>query len=291
MRNNLLIVGILLGCSQLTFAQQEPRTSFFWNNYMHTNPAMTGAHYKHHANAQWRNQWIKINGAPTTLWANYAIRLDSVHHAVGVSYEYDAIGMQKSHSALMTYAYHIPINNLVISLGVSAGLNSINFENSWSPPEISNSFGVSINQNMVQADFGLALRSEKWNVGISATQLTGPMYKGNAYTPAIHYWMFGDYTFKLGAKWKLTPRFQIYTDAKKTSSLVAVVASLNDRLWFGSSFATPQLSGFAVGPMLGYNFLGKYRIGYTYEFWTNRSSLGTVNNNGTHEIVLSLQLK
>src|SRR4051812_17678162 len=90
-------------------AQQEPRSSFFWNNYMHTNPAMTGAVYKHQANAQWRNQWTKTNGAPTTLWVNYAAKIDQVNSGIGVSYEYDVIGLNKSHTALLSYAYHIPI--------------------------------------------------------------------------------------------------------------------------------------------------------------------------------------
>lgn len=276
---------LILFVHLIAFSQQEPRTSFFWNNYMHTNPAMTGANYKHHANAQWRNQWTNTNGAPTTLWANYAMRLDSIHHAIGVSYEYDVIGIQKSQTALLTYAYHLPIKNVVLSFGASAGLNSSNIDYA------SNSSFPSIHENMFQADFGVALRGKKWNCGISATQLSSPLYSSNYYSPAIHYWVFGDYTFNLGEKWTLTPRTQVFTDTKKFTAVLAMLASFKERLWFGSTLASPALDGIGIGPMIGYDIQGKYRIGYTYEYWSRKSSFGPVVQNGTHEIILSLQLK
>lgn len=290
--HQISVVFFLFGCLN-AFAQQEPRSSFFWNNYMHTNPAMTGAHYKHHANAQWRNQWTNANGAPTTLWANYAMRLDSIHHAVGVSYEYDVIGNQKSHTALVTYAYHLPLKNAILSLGASVGINAVNFEYNWIPPSTppSSDLGIPSDENMFQADFGVALRGEKWNCGISATQLSSPLYSSNYYSPAIHYWAFGDYTFNLGEKWTFTPRAQVFTDTKKFTAVLAMVANFKERLWFGTTLSTPELDGIGVGPMIGYDIHGKYRIGYTYEYWSRKSSFGSIQQNGTHEIILSLQLK
>lgn len=287
-----LILALILFVHLLSYSQQEPRSSFFWNNYMHTNPAMTGAHYKHHANAQWRNQWTKVNGAPSTLWANYTLRLDSIHHAIGVSYEYDVIGNQKSHTALATYTYHLPIKNVVLSFGLSAGLNAVNFDENW---VFVNGTYVDLSKpydtNMFQADFGVALRGEKWNCGISATQLSSPLYNSNYYSPAIHYWAFGDYTFDLGEKWTFTPRAQVFTDTKKITSVLALVASFKERLWFGTTLASPALDGIGVGPMIGYDIQGKYRIGYTYEYWSRKSSFGPIQQNGTHEIILSFQLK
>lgn len=38
-------------------AQQEPKMDMFWNNYLHTNPAMTGLQTKRFIGAQYRNQW------------------------------------------------------------------------------------------------------------------------------------------------------------------------------------------------------------------------------------------
>ncbi len=293
----ILIIATLVFCfSQNASGQQEPRSTFFWNNYMHTNPAMTGAVYKHHANVQWRNQWTKINGAPTTLWANYAMKLDSINSGVGVSYEYDVIGLNKSHTAMASYAYHIPIKKMFLSLGVSAGLKTLKFDASklvFSTPQPQY---TTRNYNPVfQCDFGIALHSEKWNVGVSVTQLNGAQFYDPdfPYKNRAHFWIFADYAFGLGEKWKLTPRLQSYTDGAELCSTLALLATWKDRLWFGGTASVPVHGGmYNVGPMIGYDIAGKFRLGYAYEFWiSNHSASASITNNGTHEIILSYQLK
>lgn len=287
-RFRLTIITISIICANSLIAQQEPRASFFWNQYMHTNPAMTGAIYKHHANVQWRNQWTKINGAPTTLWLNYAMKLDSINSGIGVSYEYDVIGFNSQNTALVSYAYHIPIRKMFLSLGISAGVCSMHTDIK-SLPETS---GIVRHQIFFQGDFGLALHGEKWNVGLSSTQLTGYFTRNgkNSYDLTPHYWLFGDYTFQLGENWKVTPRVQAGTDLNYGYSIFAVIASRKN-VWFGSTITNPFGGrGFELGPMIGYDIVGKFRLGYTYEFGVN-TSLSVFKNNGTHEIILSYQLK
>jgi type IX secretion system PorP/SprF family membrane protein len=279
-----LTIGLIV--SSNSFSQQDPRASFFWNQYMHTNPAMTGAIYKHHANAQWRNQWTKVNGAPTTLWANYAIKLDSINSGIGASYEYDVIGFNKQHTALVSYAYHIPIKKMFLSLGVSAGTLTMSLDktgfifNDPNDPAIPKS-----SQTFFRGDLGIALHGEKWNAGLSCTKVNGYFTRSSSgYDIAPHYWAFGDYTFHLGQNWKLTPRAQVYTDMKKAASTLALVATVYEDIWFG--FSGHLASGnISVSPMVGYDIVGKFRIGYIYEYPID-SSFGS-----THEIILSYQLK
>lgn len=257
---------------------------------MHTNPAMTGAIYKHHANAQWRNQWTKVNGAPTTLWLNYAAKIDKINSGIGASYEYGSIGFTKSQTALVSYAYHIPIKKLFLSVGASAGIKTlkINFDKTFKP--------------VFQCDFGLALRAEKWNIGLSVTQLEGSTFRDSLldYIKDVpHIWLFADYAFQLGEKWKLTPRIQSYSDLNKTTSSLALIATFKENLWFGATASIPNRGGiYAVGPMIGYDIVGKFRLGYTYE--VNLYSSSNTNLYGksevflssmTHEIILSYQLK
>lgn len=260
---------------------------------MHTNPAMTGAIYRHHANAQWRDQWTKVNGAPTTLWLNYAMKLDSINSGIGVSYEYDAGGMSRSHTALVSYAYHLPIKNMFLSFGASAGLKTMKMKGSdfifsSQVPEDPLFFKDRSLNPVFQCDFGIAMHGENWNTGFSITQLNGAVFrdKYSSYTYKIvpHYWLFGDYTFQLGENWKLTPRAQVYTDMKKAASTIALVATVDKNIWFG--FSGHLASGnISVSPMVGYDIVGKFRIGYIYEYPID-SSFGS-----THEIILSYQLK
>lgn len=282
-------LGLVVSANSI--AQQEPRSAFFWNQYMHTNPAMTGAIYKHQANAQWRNQWTKVNGAPTTLWLNYAMKLDSINSGIGVSYEYDVIGFNKQHTALVSYAYHIPIKKMVLSLGVSAGTCSIVFDTQGMIfPQNQNDPNMPVGQTFFQGDLGIALHGEKWNAGVSSTQLSGYFNRGKSYNPTPHYWLFGDYTFHLGENWRLTPRFQLGTDLIKAFTTTALIASYKN-LWFGATGLNVYSgNGFELGPMIGYDIVGKFRLGYTYEFGIN-TAFQSLKNNATHEILLSYQLK
>ena len=291
-----LIISIIVGLtlSNNSFSQQSPRASFFWNQYMHTNPAMTGAIYKHHANAQWRNQWVKTNGAPTTLWANYAAKIDQINSGIGVSYEYDVIGLNRSHTALLSYAYHIPIKNMFLSFGVSGGIKTLKINGSQFvfPQAPEPMFQNRQLKPAFQCDFGIALHAEKWNVGLSVTQLNGATFRDSIfpYNCKPHFWVFADYKFQLGESWSLTPRLQSYTDGLQIASTVALTASFKDRLWFGATSTIPSNGGrFAVGPMIGYDIVGKFRLGYAYELWFNSSP--AIGNDGTHEIILSYQLK
>lgn len=291
--SRIVIFVTLLIVSTVSNAQQDPRCSFFWNNYMHTNPAMTGAIYKHHANAQWRNQWTKINGAPTTLWLNYAMKLDSINSGIGVSYEYDVVGLNRQHTALVSYAYHIPIKKMFLSLGVSVGSSTLLFDKSGlvftdpNDPALPKS-----SQTFFRGDLGIALNGERWNAGVSCTKLNGYFTRNSSsYDIAPHYWFFGDYAFPLGQNWKLTPRAQVGTDMLNIYSIVALTASWKN-LWFGATAANPfSNNGFELGPMIGYDIVGKFRVGYTYEFGINNYPFNAIKNNGTHEIILSYQLK
>jgi len=280
-----------------SFSQQEPRSAFFWNQYMHTNPAMTGAVYRHHANVQWRNQWVNTNGAPTTLWANYAAKLDKINSGIGASYEYDVSGASRSQTALLSYAYHIPIKNMFLSFGVSGGVKTMkyDFKNSgFYFPVTANDPALNLTSKPVfQCDFGVALHGEKWNVGLSTTQLNNAKFKNDSiifHENVPHFWLFADYSFSLGEKWKLTPRLQSYIDRTALCSTLALVASFKDNFWFGAAASIPSHGGRpAVGPIIGYDIVGKFRLGYAYEFWVNKSP--AVGNNSTHEIILSYQLK
>lgn len=296
LKQTWIITTFLLGFLTFSNAQQEPRSSFFWNNYMHTNPAMTGALYKHQANVQWRNQWTKINGAPTTLWANYAMRLDSINSGIGVSYEYNVIGFSKQHTALLSYAYHIPIRKMFLSLGVSIGTQVVHTDfDGFVFPGSQNDPSMAFNKNQVslQGDFGMALHGERWNTGISVTQFSGYIRtnSGYYYSPTPHLWAFADYSFRLGEQWKLTPRLQVRMDRNNLFGTLALVATWRDRLWFGTTATTGfQFNGVELGPMIGYDIVGKFRLGYTYEFGIN-TILSQINHNGTHEIILSYQLR
>lgn len=276
------------------FAQQEPVATFFESTLMHTNPATTGASYKHAANAVWKDYWTKnqITGTPyqMTIWGNYAMRIDPWKSGIGVSYRYDAFGHQKRSTALLSYAYHIPIKELTLSIGASGGLNTVAYDYSKTNALQSYSFNPAFT-----ADAGVMLHKERWHVGISATQLNRPIMRSTdqlaTFVLEPTYWLHADYRFQLGTNWSLTPKLQMVTDFVKGISNFQVQTAWKEQLWFGVAWKSQitDFNNYTIAPMIGYDIKGKFRLGYLANI---SSYIGVYSNRHVmHEVVLSFLLK
>ena|SRR6218665_3748871 len=289
MPKSIIFILIILSSSNL-LAQNETQSTLFWNNYTHFNPAMTGVQYKRTVNAQWRNQWTQVNGAPTTLWANYTERVEKFHGAVGVNYRYETIGFFNSHTALATYAFHIPINKSMLSIGSSAGVIVLD----------TSTYALSANKLYKPAfkgDFGITFRNEKWNLGLSITSFNSPKLRNEnptinfTYHPITH--LTGEYTFAIDSTWKIIPGVHFFTDQVKIASITSIRAQFKEVLWFGINswnlYSSNAVKSF--GGMVGYDLKQKFRIGYSLEFYTFHSDAFFDDSNITHEIVLSYLLK
>ncbi|WP_343634506.1 PorP/SprF family type IX secretion system membrane protein [Fluviicola sp.] len=298
MKLRTVILLSALFTTLFSFSQQEPTSTLFWNNYLHTNPAMTGAVYKHQANVSWKDYPLVKPFASMpyeqTIFANYAAKIDKINSGIGASYRYDSQGFLQMQTALLSYAYHIPIKSMFLSIGASGGIKTFNY----TLPDPSDPNMVSKTWRLSPAfttDFGIALRHEKWNVGLSTTQWNRPVFHvkdsvGYDYRFFAHFWLFADYRFDLGANWSLTPRAQVVMDNIDFATNIQLMAAWKQNLWFG---AGAQLSGtnlYAINPMIGYDIKGKFRIGYTALIRTNKTPF-TYFKTLTHEVVLGFMLK
>jgi type IX secretion system PorP/SprF family membrane protein len=291
----LLFISCFLLLSCFSNAQQEPTSTLFWNNLIQTNPAMTGAVYKHAANVTWKDYRLKKEYAITpyqqTIYANYSAKIERINSGIGASYRYDSRSGQEFQTGLLSYAYHIPIKSLFLSIGVSGGIKTLNYHypSSSNPALVNHTYSP-----VFTSDFGIALRHEKWNVGISTTQWNGPILRMKDsldynYKLAPHFWLFGDYRFTLGEKWSITPRVQFVTDNIYIHSNIQVLATWKENLWFGVG-VQHRINGSSilVSPIIGYDIKGRFRLGYTAVISTrNNYIFKTV----THEAVLSFLMK
>ena len=281
-------------------AQQEPTTVLFWNNYLHTNPAMTGAVYKHQAYVSWRDYALK-NITPVSIpyqqvmSANYSAKLEKINSGIGGSYRYDSHSSQLFQTGLISYAYHLPIKSMFLSFGISGGIKTLNYRypNATGLPVTGHQYTPAFT-----SDFGIALRHKKWNVGVSLTQWNAPTLRTKdtlnyTYKLGAHLWLFADYRFALGEKWSLTPRVQFVSDKISLLAHVQVIAAWKENLWFGAGIKTTRLtsgSGLHITPMIGYDIKGRFRLGYTAVISTNNNH-PTLFRKTTHEAVLGFMLK
>jgi len=284
MPKHLILSVIISVISISTRAQNEPQSTLFTSSYVNFNPAMSGVNYQTEANVLWRNQWTQVNGAPAVLWGNYTQRLDQIHGAAGIIYQYDYIGYSKTHSALANYAYHIQTEKILWSFGASAG---VKFLDPWN----SNTYYSAFSSNA-----GIVIHTENLNAGFSVTQINKPRFKNQTngtvaeMSPTFH--LHADYSFHLGEKWNITPALHLFTDRIKLASTTSIKATFNNKLWFGANawnlFSSTD-SFVTIGPMIGYDFKEQFRVGYSLEF--NEFKIYENEPNLTHEVVLSFLLK
>jgi type IX secretion system PorP/SprF family membrane protein len=281
-------------------AQQEPTNVLFWNNYLHTNPAMTGAVYKHQANISWKDYALKDPLAASipyqqVISANYSAKLEKINSGIGGSYRYDSQSSQLFQTGLISYAYHLPIKSLFLSFGISGGIKTLNYQ-------YPDATGLPVSDHKYKpaftSDFGIALRHEKWNVGVSLTQWNGATLRTKdsmqyPFKLAAHLWLFADYRFDLGENWSLTPRVQVVSDKISIYAQLQLIAAWKQNLWFGAGIEPSRIisgSNFRVCPMIGYDIKGRFRLGYSAVILT-RNNYPTLYRNITHEAVFGFMFK
>jgi type IX secretion system PorP/SprF family membrane protein len=294
MKTTALLTTLALAISSSVSAQQDPLSTQFWNTLLHINPAAAGLEYRHEAHLQYRNQWSG-SYSPSTAFANYAAKIDKIHGAAGVSYRFDNEGgVSYSHSALAHYAFHIPVKNSVLSVGVSGGTYTYVLDWDFVYPQTPNDPALPRSGDRTSFDMnaGVAFHAPKWNAGFGVTHLTAPSLSMQTtalsstiyFDPARHYYFTGDYTFTLSDKWSIRPRFLAATNGVKAYTQLSVVGAYKN-IWLSGNARSTGFFGGAVG----WDIRGKYRLGYAYEVYN--SPLNNSIYYGTHEFTLGLLLK
>lgn len=279
----LFTYTVTISLSLSVFAQPETSVSQFWHTQLHTNSGIAGIHNRHEANAHYLNQWDKVNGAPNALFVNYAARIPKIHGAAGIDYMYQTIGLWHNHTIRGVYAFHAKLGKYVLSPGIGAGLHRTNVSPTWHPPSTINdpSLPAGKNVSFLSLNFGAVFHAPQWNAGISVSTQTGS--GGQQFGPASRYWFFADYTWNATAHFGVRPQLQLITNGIKYGNHVSVIALLY-HFWGGITYGHNNY----VGVTAGYDFFGKYRISYGYDYTTNK--LSSVSK-GTHQANLSWRLR
>ena len=157
----IVSVGLLCFSSIAAMAQAKPfYTQYILNNYI-LNPAVTGIENYTDVKASYRNQWVGIEGNPTTsyvtlhapinkkdlrtnitsveipgenprgkgYWDEYTV--SAPHTGVGLTAVNDRAGYINRWSVYGTFAYHRPLTaNTALSVGFLGGFTSVNLDRS-----------------------------------------------------------------------------------------------------------------------------------------------------------------
>ena len=287
MKKYLLIFSLLCTGVSTVYSQQEKLLTHFIFDKMSINPGATGVGMPAQVCGTmiYRNQWDKFNGAPNSALFNAEANLSQYFpSAVGLSFYHDAIGFSRQNNLTINYAYHLPIADGQLGLGVGLGLISYGMSPTWVTPNdpTDASLPVATNEINFDANFGVYYAHNKgWYAGISSTHLPAAELTQLNFNTARHYYAMGGYRYSdaFGVNnLDLEANLLLRTDLVAFSSDINVRAIWNDMFYGGITFRPDD----AVGIMAGMNWQ-RFTFGYSYDVTINRIS--TISA-GSHELLV-----
>ena len=222
MKRYLLYISFLLLSSQHVWSQQTEHYTQYQFNQFNFNPALAGTKSCIDIRTGYRFQWLGIDGAPETGFANLhgplRFRKKRRHlygpkSGIGVSFNRDNFGPFSFIKANLSYALHLPINkDWTFSLGTSVGMQQASFSTNNLTAEFNDPTLPSSSQSFIlfpDIAIGGWIADKKHYLGVSVKNLVGNQL--NAIGPESflqrHFYITGGKKFKLEKSGLLCPLF------------------------------------------------------------------------------------
>lgn len=293
------LIGLIMLLPLGAFAQSYPHYTMFMYNKLLYNPAYAGSRDVTSINGTYRTQWTGIDGAPKTFNVSIDGPIGNYmkpfrHVALGLSVNNEQLGVTNNTSIMAYYAYRIPFEKSVLSLGLEAGTSIYTANYSQLNPYQQNDLQLTQDvKNAMLPNFGAGVywSGEHFYVGAAVPNILENYYdkdnKGldNEHSREIRsYYLSGGYAFTLSNALSLEPQviaryagngdYQLPFNSDFNLSLI-----IYDRLLVGFTYRTDKSLEGIVHLQLTKNI----NVGYAYDYTV--SSLNGYNN-GTHEITV-----
>lgn len=291
---------------QTVHAQQEVQYSQYMFNMLAVNPSYAGSRDVLSMTGLYRQQWVGIEGAPTTQ--SFTIDLPIKKEKVGIGFQAynDQIGIFKNTGVALSYAYRVKVSpKTTLSMGVQGGVvnltgNLLDVQRTLSGTDTDAAFSGNISKWLPNVGLGLYLSNDRGYIGLSAPTLIQNRFRDGDATKSSdsvarqdrHYFLMAGFVIGLGRSLALKPSFLV----KATRDAAAIDLNLNlwikDRIAIGGSWRTNNsnfssqfgnLNGDALIGMLEIQATDQFRIGYAYDFALNGFR---GKQSGTHEAML-----
>lgn len=269
-----------------SFGQQDPQiTHNMFNKFMY-NPAVAGAYPELHATLLHRNQWVGIDGAPSTSNLNAHAYVDQIRGGVGLNVINDKVGMLSAKTISMSYAYQLGLGpGHQLGMGLSFGFMQYGYDGTWITPDgTSDSALPSTGSSKGVPDFGIGFyfTSEDYYIGLSATHII-PMdvdFDGKAiYNQARHYYFLAGYDYNITDEFSLRGNIFSKTDGVSLQTDLNINTFWKENYWTGLSFRYEDALCF----LLGFQVANNLTFAYSFDLVTSKLS---TQANGSHEVLL-----
>jgi type IX secretion system PorP/SprF family membrane protein len=321
----LLLVHCFLFFVLVSKSQQRPHyTQYILNNYI-LNPALSGIENYTDVKLSARDQWVGLNGAPTTFyftihgpigkedykttatsfdmngenprgssyWQDY--EASKPHHGIGFSVISDKTGLYQHLTANISYAYHIGISPRTnIAAGFSGGIAQVSYDRSKSTPVDPNDpalgdYNGNVHRVVPDLNAGIWIYSADYFIGLAAQQVIPQQVEFSDVTGfklIPHYFISTGYRFLLTEDINALPSVMMkFIPGSANKTQFDVNVKLQFRDQLWAGGSYRVQDGYAV--MAGLKISSNFNAGYSYDFTTTR--LNTVSS-GTHEIIIGFLL-
>lgn len=284
----LALLGMLFIVNDSQAQQDAEYTQYMFNSLV-LNPAYAGSRGVVSTNALYRNQWVNIDGAPTTLSFSIHSPIRESNSALGLWLENDQIGLHRTFRLMGSYAYHLPLNKGKLSFGLQAGVKNYRYDFTDHGGLLNDDQFAAINaagaQLLPNIGAGLYYYTQRFYLGLSAPELLeNTIYEdtsvGLSTKDINHYFLTAGYVLPLGnnLKFKPTTLVKFVRNAPVEIDLTAHFL-LREVLWLGAAWRSNDSIDF----LAEYQFTPQLRAGYAYDLTISELRNHT---SGTHEIML-----
>ncbi len=239
-----VIAFVLALSSMLAFGQQEFMVTNYMYNGLALNPAYAGVHGGISTSFLLREQWVGIDGAPSTQLASIHSPINHRPISLGALVYYDKIGPSSEFGTYLSYAYRIPLTgSLKLSMGLQmTGQNyKINYDlndNNLSVPD----YLGSISELKWNFGAGLLVHNDRFYLGAAIPQMLDKKLDvndpdGQFATLVRHYYISSGYAFDVGPNLVVKPNvlLKAVQNAPLQIDLNANVLIMN-KVWAGISY-------------------------------------------------------
>ncbi|WPP49753.1 PorP/SprF family type IX secretion system membrane protein [Catalinimonas niigatensis] len=282
-----LSVCLIFASVVMSYGQQQAMYTQYMFNGLAINPAYAGSQETLSLTALGREQWMGLEGAPSSQTFSAHAPLNNRKIALGLLLTHDEIGVTNQYGAYAIYAYRIKFSKGTLSTGLQAGFNSYraNFSQVFVPQDGDGSF-TSDDLRSFLPNFGAGAyySNSRFYAGFSLPLLLTNAYPGEEGSLAKqyrHWFLSSGYVFDLSSQLKLKPNLLI--KAVEGAPLeVDINANLliKELVWVGVSYRSLDALSF----LLEFEVTPQFRFGYAYDHAL--TEMQTVQN-GTHELMLN----
>lgn len=263
-------------------------TQYMWNEIA-INPAYTGTRDAISVVGMYRNQWVGMEGAPTTKNVSVSAPVYKQRIGLGINYIKDEVGVNSTDYFSFSYSYRIPFQNSNLSFGLSTAFATLKEYYSRVKPTDSNDQQFqsdSPRANMPNFGFGVYYYTERYYVGLSIPRLVknqieskdGFRVSNRFDYNYFHYFLTAGAIFPIseGLKFQPSAMFKAVKAAPMELDLTAQLV-IRDMFRFGVGWR----SGDAISFLTTIHVTPQLRVGYSYDY--TLSDLAKYSK-GTHEI-------